>query len=90
MNKWLKGNGMWCAACNGTGRGQLSDIFEYEGGTECRFYAPCTACGGQKRIAAPTLDVIAKTVPDTEPKVHTFWSQCIEYRSPRRRGALET
>jgi hypothetical protein len=82
MNKWLKGNGLWCAACKGTGRGKLSDIIEYRSGAECRFYHPCPTCDGQRRVEAPIADVIAGIVPATKPKLHDYWSQCIEYRAP--------
>lgn len=83
MNKWLTGNGLWCAACKGTGRGKLSDIIEYKSGAECRFYHPCPTCAGQRRIEAPIADVIAGTVLATKPKRHDYWNQCIEYRAPR-------
>jgi len=88
MNKWLCGNGVWCAACEGTGRGSVSDIIEYEGGTECVFYHRCQSCNGEKRIAAPIADVIAARVPPSAPKHHTIMSQLLEYRRrPKRRAA---
>ena len=83
MNKWLIGNGLWCAACEGTGLGRLSDTIIYDGGVACDFYHPCEVCKGQKRLAAELPDVIADAVPRTEPKFHTCMSQCIKYRRVR-------
>lgn len=86
MNKWLKGNGIWCQSCKGTGRGKVSDIIEYSGGTEAVFYHSCPTCNGERRVAAPIADVIAGTVPATKPKVHTLWDQRLEYRRTKRRA----
>lgn len=79
MNKWLKGNGLWCAACNGAGRGKPRDMIEYEGGTYCLFYDPCPVCKGEKRVAAEVADVIAQRVPETAPAFHSILLNTHEY-----------
>ena len=53
MNIFLHGNGHWCAACRGTGRGDPRDRIEYRGGGYCQFYEPCPACKGERRVAGP-------------------------------------
>lgn len=70
MNKFLHGNGHWCAACRGTGRGRARDRFEYLGGGYCQFYEPCSACKGERRLAG---------VGPRLPAPRTLLSQCIEY-----------
>jgi hypothetical protein len=63
MNKWLHGNGHWCPACRGSGRGRPLDMIEYEGGGYCQFYARCEACNGEGRLAGPGLDVRPEARP---------------------------
>lgn len=52
MNKYLHGNGQWCAACDGTGCGEAADVIEHEAG-EARLYAKCPECEGGRRKVAP-------------------------------------
>lgn len=80
MNKWLKGNGYWCADCRGTGRGKALYRIVYEGGWYCQFYDSCPTCGGDKRIAATEAQVLGDNCPATPPpERHTILSQTIEY-----------
>lgn len=72
MNKWLHGNGHWCPACRGTGRGHATDRIEYDGGFYVQFYAKCAHCNGEKRLVGPgDLSV--------QPEHHTLLSQLEEY-----------
>lgn len=75
MNKWLKGNGHWCPACKGTGRGELSDIIGYQGGGEARFYKKCLHCNGERRLPGPRH-------PDIPEPTCGFMNQCLEYLPP--------
>lgn len=79
MNKWLKGNGYWCPDCQGTGRGEPLDRFEYQSGGYMQFYARCQTCSGEKRLAVTAKQATAGEVPETdEPARHTILSQLIE------------
>lgn len=71
MNKWLHGNGHWCGACKGTGRGQKRDRIIYEDGSWLQFYAKCETCNGEKRLPGPG--------PGVKPEQHTCMSQLIEH-----------
>lgn len=71
MNKWLHGNGHWCPACRGTGRGRPRDQIEYSDGSRLQFYAKCETCDGEKRLEGP-----GDTPP---PDRHTCMSQLMEY-----------
>lgn len=71
MNKWLVGNGHWCPACQGSGRGKPLDSFEYESGAVCQFYAKCESCNGERRLPGPGAD---------QPVAHTVLSQLIEWQ----------
>jgi hypothetical protein len=79
MNKWLVGNGTWCAACQGTGRGKKRDRIIYPGGRYTQFYDDCAACEGEKRLAAPMPEIVAGTVPPTTPAFHSIFLNTIEY-----------
>lgn len=79
MNKWLKGNGYWCSACDGTGGGPITDVLEYSNGTYAAFRAPCETCGGARRIAAREADVIAGRVQATPIPEPTCFTNAIEY-----------
>lgn len=70
-NKWLHGNGHWCAECRGTGRGTLLDRIEYSGGGACQFYARCSTCGGERRLEGDGVSLPAPT---------TLFDQTIEYK----------
>lgn len=61
-DRYLKGNGRWCEACAGTGKGKLSSTMIYSDGSELDLYARCEACAGQRRIALPEAEIIAATV----------------------------
>ena len=79
MNKWLKGNGHWCPACGGTGRGRAADRVVYDNGKYAQFYDACTHCNGERRIAGPGPNVPEPTCG--------FLNQCLEYGTlTTRRG----
>lgn len=71
MNKWLHGNGHWCGACKGTGRGKKLDRIIYSDGSWLQFYEKCATCNGDKRLAGDGSALkIAR---------HTCMSQMMEY-----------
>lgn len=86
MNKWLAGNGYWCPACGGSGRGEARDRILYQGGGWCQFYDPCATCGGDGRLAASVDQIRTGSVPETRPTAaRGIMSTCIEY-GPTRGG----
>lgn len=83
MNKWLHGNGRWCAACKATGRGRPLHQIVYESGSTLTFYEPCRACGGAKRIAAAFAEAARGAVPATPPPAtQSLFSPLMVYEAP--------
>jgi hypothetical protein len=73
MNKWLHGNGHWCPACKGTGRGKpYGGRVYYRGGGWQQLYDLCETCEGDRRL--PGLNPAGAPRPSP-----TWFVDTIEY-----------
>ncbi len=79
MNRFLIGNGEWCSACGGSGRGAPRDRIEYTGGAYCQFYDRCPSCGGQKRVAFSANEVATARAPVVIAAPRTLLDQTMEW-----------